>query len=202
MDTIRRYSFWNFGGLDSPLGTALLVCLVGALSYFAPKLEWASLFHPQTIWPVWPTGALLVGVLLQVPRRIWPILIPTSFASVVLFDIQTGVPAVSIVWFIAADAVQVLIAAFALSYFFEGVPRLNSVKAISKYLLFAVILAQSASAFLAAPGISGDYWFGWRVSFFSDALAFLSLTPAVLSWVSDGSTWLRKSVAYRLEASV
>src|ERR1700759_500157 len=39
-------------------------------------------------------------------------------------------------------------------------------------------------------------------SFFSDALAFLTLTPAVLSWVSDGSTWLRKSVAYRLEASV
>jgi signal transduction histidine kinase/integral membrane sensor domain MASE1 len=201
METIRRHSFSNFGGLDSPLSIALLVCLVAALSYFGPRLEWALILHPQTVWPLWPSCALLVAVLVLVPRRIWPILIPISFASIVLFDLQRGVPISSIAWFIAADTIEVVAAALCLSYFFDGVPRLNSVKAVAKYLLFAVILAPSAAAFLAAPGIGGDYWFGWRVSFFSDVLAFLTLTPAILSWVSGGRAWLRKSLAYHLEAA-
>jgi signal transduction histidine kinase len=140
-----------------------------------------------------------------VPRRIWPILIPISFASIVLFDLQKGVPIGSIVWFIPADTIEVLIAALCLSYFLDGPPRLNSVRALAKYLFFAVILAPSVAAFVAAPGItpsiSEDYWFGWRVSFFSEVLAFLTLTPAILSWVSGGRAWLRKSLAYHLEAA-
>jgi signal transduction histidine kinase/integral membrane sensor domain MASE1 len=201
VETIRRHFFSHFGGLDSPLSIALLGCLVAALSYFAPRLEWALILHPQTVWPLWPSCALLVSVLVLVPRRIWPILISISFASIVLFDLQKGVPIRSIAWFIAADTIEVLIAALCLSYFFDGVPTPNSVKAAAKYLLFAVILAPSAAAFLAAPGIGGDYWFGWRVSFFSDVLAFLTLTPAILSWVSGGRAWLRKSLAYHLEAA-
>ena len=201
METIRRHSFWNCGGLDSPLTTALLICLVAALSYFGPTLNWALMLHPQTVWPFWPSCALLVAVLVLVPRRIWPILIPISLTSIVLFDLQKGVPISSIAWFIAADTIEVVTAALCLSYFFDGAPKLNSVKAVAKYLLFAVILAPSAAAFLAAPGIGGGYWFGWRVSFFSEVVAFLTLTPAILSWVSSGPTWLRKSLAYHLEAA-
>jgi hypothetical protein len=60
METIRRHSFSNFGALDSPLTIALLICLVAALSYFGPTLEWALMLHPQTVWPLWPSCALLV----------------------------------------------------------------------------------------------------------------------------------------------
>jgi PAS domain S-box-containing protein len=201
METIRRHSYSNCGGLDSPFTTGLLICLVAALSYFGPTLNWALMLHPQTVWPLWPSSALLVAVLVLVPRRIWPILIPISLTSIVLFDLQKGVPISSIAWFIAADTIEVVAAALCLSYFFDGAPKLNSVKAVAKYLLFAVILAPSAAAFLAAPGIGGGYWFGWRVSFFSEVVAFLTLTPAILSWVSGGPAWLRKSLAYHLEAA-
>jgi PAS domain S-box-containing protein len=199
METARRHPFSNFGGLDSPLSIALLVCLVAALSYFGPRLEWALMLHPQTVWPLWPSCALLVALLVLVPRRIWPILIPISFASIVLFDLQMGVPISSIAWFIPADTVEVLLAALCLSYFFDGVPQLNSVKAVGKYLFFAVILAPSAAAFVAAPGIRGDYSYGWRVCFLSEVLAFLTLTPAILSWVTGCHAWVRKSLAYHLE---
>jgi len=191
----------NSGGLDSPLSIALLVCLVAALSYFGPRLQWSLMLHPQTVWPFWPSCALLVAVLVLVPRRIWPILIPISFACIVLFDLQLGVPLSSIVWFIVADTIEVLIAALCLSHFFDGAPRLNSVKAVAKYLLFAVVLAPSVAAFFAAPGIGRGYWFGWRVSFFSEVLAFLTLPPAIFSWVSGGRAWLRKSLAYHMEAA-
>lgn len=201
METIRRHPSLSYGELDSPLSIALLVCLVAALSYLAPSLEWALMLHPQTVWPLWPNCALLVAVLVLVPRRIWTVLIPISFASIVLFDLQKDVPIASIAWFIAADTIEVLIAASCLSYFFDGVPRLNSVKAVAKYLLFAVILAPSIAAFVAAPGIGGDYVFGWRVVFFSEVLALLTLTPVILSWFSGGRAWLRESRANHLEAA-
>jgi signal transduction histidine kinase len=128
--------------------------------------------------------------------------IPAAFAGFILFDLQAGVPVRSIAWFILADTVEVLIAALGLSYFFDGVPRLNSVTALSKYLFFTALLAPSAAAFLSASGIHGGYWPGWRICFLSEVLAFITLAPAILSWVSDGPAWARKSHAHRMELAL
>src|SRR5258705_3215777 len=185
---------------SSPLSTAALVCLVVALSYLDPKLEGAMILNPQTVWPVWPGCAILVSILLLVPGKIWPILIPAAFATFALYDLEAGVPVRSIAWFIPANTVQVLTSALCLRYCFHGIPRLNSVKAIAKYSFFAVILAPCLAAFFSARGIEGSYWDGWRVCFLSEALAFLTLTPAILSWFTEGSTFLRKPRAYQLEA--
>ena len=193
---------WNTGRSISPRQTVMFVCLVAALSYLAPKLEGTLIMHPRTIWPLWPGCALLVPVLLLVPRRTWLILMPVALASFALYDFEAGVPLRSIAWFLPADTVQVLIAAFCLTYFFEETPRLNSVEALAKYLCFVVILAPFTAAFLSAPGIrSGGYWNGWGISFFSEVLAFLTLTPAALSWVSNGRSWVRQSRTYHLEAA-
>jgi integral membrane sensor domain MASE1 len=173
--------------------------LVAVLSYLAPKIAGALLFHPQMVWPLWPGCVLLVSILLLVPLRIWPMVIPAAFAAFILFDLQAGVPVRSIAWFILADTVEVLTAALALNYFFDGLPRLNSVTALSKYLFFAVLLAPSAAAFLSAFGIHGAYWPSWRVCFLSEVLAFVTLAPALLSWVSDGPAWARKSRGNHLE---
>lgn len=198
METGRNRRPWNIDKLNSRFHTVVLVCLVTALSYLAPKLTSALLSHPQTVWPFWPGCALLVSVLLLVPPRIWPIVVPGAFAGFALFDVQAGVSITSITWFILADTVQVLTAVVCLSYFFDGVPQLNSLKAVSKYAFSAVLLAPSAGAFLSAVGIRGDYWNSWSISFFSEVLAFVTLTPAILSWVSKGPAW-RRSLAYYLE---
>ncbi len=199
METGRSRPSWNIAKLNSPFHTVILVCLVALLSYLAPKLAGALLLHPQTVWPLWPGCALLVPVLLLVPRRIWPIVIPAAFAAFVLYDLQAGVPVRSIAWFIPADTVEVLIAAFGLSYFSDRMPRLNSLKALGKYLFFVALLAPFTAAFLSAPGIRSDYWTGWKICFFSEVLALVTLTPAILGWVTDGPAWVRKSRAYHLE---
>ncbi len=172
METGRSRLSWNIAKLNSPFHTLILVCFVAVLSYVAPKLAGALILHPQTVWPLWPGCALLVSVLLLVSRRIWPLVIPAAFAAFVLYDLQAGVRIGSIAWFVLADTVQVLTTAFCLNYFFGGVPRLNSVKALSKYLFFAVLLAPFAAAFLSAFGIQGDYWTSWRISFLSEVLDF------------------------------
>jgi PAS domain S-box-containing protein len=184
---------------SSPRSVAALVCLVVALSYLAPKLEGAMILNPQTVWPFWPGCAILVSVLLLVPGRIWPILIPAAFATFALYDLEAGVPVKSIAWFLPANTVEVLTSALCLRYSFNGVPRLDSVKALAKYSFFAVILAPVGAAFFSANGIGGNYWKGWRVCFLSEALAFVTLTPAILSWISEGPAWLRKPRACYLE---
>jgi signal transduction histidine kinase len=199
MKTGRSRLPWNIAKLNSPFYTVILVCFVAVLSYFTLKLAGALILHPQTIWPLWPGCALLVSVLLLVPRRIWPLVILGAFAAFVLYDIQAGVRIGSIAWFIPADMVQVLTAAFCLNYFFDGVPRLNSVKALSKYLIFAVLLAPFAAAFLSARGIPGDYWTSWRICFFSEVLAFVALPPAIWGLFSNGPAWVQKPRAYLLE---
>ena len=153
---------------SSPLSTAALVCLTIALSYLAPKLEGAMMLNPRTVWPVWPGCAILVSILLLVPGRIWPILIPAAFATFALYDLEIGVPVKSIAWFIPA--------------------------------VIAVFLAPCLAAFLSAHGIEGNYWDGWKVSFLSEALAFVTLTPAILSWFTEGSAFVRKPRAYHVEA--
>src|SRR6266403_5305597 len=185
METGRSPLSWNMTKPKSPLQTVILVCLVLLVSYFAPKLAGALLLHPKTAWPLWPGCAVLVSVLLFVPRRIWPVVIAAAFAGFILYDLQAGVPIASIAWFIPADTVQVLVAALGLSYSFDRAPQLNSVRALSKYSFFAVFLGPFAAAFLSAFGIPGDYWTSWVICFVSEVLAFVTLTPAILSGVSN-----------------
>ena len=78
-----------------------------------------------------------------------------------MYDLSVGVPLRSIAWFVPANTVQVLTSALCLRYFFDGVPRLNSLKTLAKYSIFAVILAPFGAAFLSASGIgAGNYWDG------------------------------------------
>jgi PAS domain S-box-containing protein len=193
---------WKIVKVDSAFHTVILACLVALLLYLATTLAGALLLHPQTVWPIWPGCALLVTVLLLIPRRTWPSVIPAAFAAFVLYDLQAGVPIGSVVWFLLADTVQVLIAALFVSHFFDGVPRLNSAGAFGKYALFAVLLGPYAAAFLSAFGIPGDYWISWKISFLSEVLAFIILAPAILGWIGDGPAWVRKSRAYHVEFAV
>jgi PAS domain S-box-containing protein len=182
--------------------TWLVVCVTTALSYLVPKLAGVLSSNPQTVWPLWPGCAILVTGLLLVRLNVWPVLIPASFIGFAVADLQAGVPLSSIAWFIPGNTVEVLISALGLRYCFDGVPRLNSVKALAKYCSFAIVLAPFAGAFLSAHGIGHDYWTSWKIVFLSEVLAFVTVTPALLSWLSEGRVLLRKSRAVHLEGVV
>ena len=70
------------------LKTLILVSLVVAVSYVAARVGQALSFQPGIVSPLWPANAILVSVLLLVPRRIWPILIIVTFATYLRFDLQ------------------------------------------------------------------------------------------------------------------
>ena len=195
-------SSWNLAHLNSRFHTGILVCFVAILSYFAAKFGGTLIIGSRGGWPLWLGNVFLVSILLLVPRRIWPILIAAAFAAFILYDLQRGHTIRSIAWLILADTVEVIIATLCLSYFFKGVPRLNSVRALAKFSLFAVILAPCMGAFFVALGVDGNYWTNWGTSFFSEAIAYLTLMPAIFGWVSKEPARSRKSHAHYVEAAI
>jgi PAS domain S-box-containing protein len=193
--------WWDVRHVNSGFRTVLLVCFVAILSYGASALGAALVLRPQMLSTLWPGCVLLVAVLLLVRRKTWPVLIATALAMFIFNDLHNGVPAGTAGLLALADTVEILIAAFCLSYFFQGVPRLNSIKALAKFSLFAVILAPALGALVGALAVPGSYWTNWRTSFFSEALGFLTLMPAVLSWVGKSSPGKYKSRGYYLEGA-
>jgi PAS domain S-box-containing protein len=186
---------------DSPFYTVILVCLVAFLSYLTAKLGGALVLRPEMLWPVWPGCAFLVAVLLLMPRRIWPILIAAGLGGFVVYDLQAGLTLRPTVLLILADTVEVLIATLGVSYSFDGLPRLNSVKSLARYSFFAVILAPLASAFISTAAFDANFWIRWRSGYFTEALALLTLTPAILGWVSMRRAGMQKSRAFYFEAA-
>jgi signal transduction histidine kinase len=181
--------------------TALLTLLVGLGSYITARLGGTLGLPPQGASALWPGCALLVSVLLLLPRGMWPALIPAGLAGFVVHDLQVGFPPLTIVLFILADIIEITIVAFGLRYWFDGIPRLNSLKALAKYSLVAVLLGPLIGTFVGAFAISGYFFTNWRMFFFSEAMAFLTVTPAFLSWAHPDSLQKNVSPQSRLEGA-
>jgi integral membrane sensor domain MASE1 len=180
MRSIDSRSSLRAANPDSRFHTLILICLVAFLSFLLAKLGGALVLRPQMLWPLWPGCAFLAAVLLLVPRRIWPILLIAGLAGFSLYDLLSGLTLRPIAFLILSDTVEVLVAAVGVSYAIGGPPRLNSIKSLAKYSFFAVILAPLAAAFIGTAAFSGNYWTRWRIDFFTEVLALLTLTPAIL----------------------
>ena len=190
---------WTTAAQIYPIPTAVLALLVAVLSYLAARLGGELAVPPQQASALWPGNAVLVSVLLLVPRRTWPVLIPAALAGFVLCDLSVGFPPSTSALYILADAVEIIIITVGLGYTFDGVPRLNTLKALASYSLFAILIGPIIGTFVGAFAIPGFFLTNWRIFFFSEAIAFLTLTPAVLSWASSRSVRAHRSVESRLE---
>ena len=174
----------TLGTRGSWLHATVAVCTVFFLSYFVAMLGGVLVVRPQMVWPLWPGCALLVAVLLQTERRvIWPALLMAGLAGFALYDFSVGLPIRTTLLFLLADTVEILVATLGVTWAFGGKPRLNSIKALAKYSIFALVLAPASVASLGASATRGGYRLGWEVSFLTEALALLTLTPAILSWI-------------------
>ena len=185
----------------SPQRVAVLASFVAVLCYLVARVGGALILRPQLVSPLWLGNVVLVAVLLLVPREIWPIVLPAGLAGFLVYDVQAGEPIRSVIWFILSNAAEVLAAAFFLHMSFGGVPRLNSVKALVKYSYCAVLLAPLVGAFFGALSSGSHYWSSWKLAFFSEALGFLTLMPAILGWVKEIRTRAQKPLTYYLEGT-
>jgi PAS domain S-box-containing protein len=182
----------------SAFGVVALVCLVAVLSYLAAKLGGTLVLRPEMIWPVWPGCAFLLAVLLLTPRKIWLALLIAGLSGFALYDAQERLPVRATSFLLVADSIEILVAALGVFYVFGGTPRLNNIRSLAKYSFFAVILAPVSVASAATLAFEGDSW--W-VGFFTEALALLTLTPAILGWAEIAVRRVKKPKTHYLEAA-
>src|SRR5277367_439985 len=196
MSTAARVP-WKTSELDSPLLTVVLSCLVAAVCYLADGLASVLGIPPDNTASFWSATPFLVAVMLLTSRRIWPALLVAGLGAIAFHDFQSGVPIGFALWDSVGNAAEVLVATFGIGIAFKGVPELSSVKNLAKYFAIAVVLAPLVSALLGANySMPGEYWLEWRIWFFADALGYLTVTLAIISWVQDGRAWARKSHNY------
>jgi len=195
VDTAR--STWIIANPVSYSRAVILAAFVALICYASCRVAYALTIPPDHVSLFWPTVPFLVAVVVLSPRKLWPALTVAGLVGMALGDLQNGTPAASMVWFLSADAVGVLVATLGIDLFLQGLPRLVSLEAFGKYTLVAVISASSASAFVGAKASTrGTYWLQWSLWFFSDALAFLTVAPAVLTWFREGREWRQKPHNY------
>ena len=189
------------GKLHSPFRTAILASLLPVLCYLAARLAGMLTVGPERLAPLWPGCALLLAVLLRQPRKSWPLLMVAGLSGFALYDLRVGLSLHSIGLLILADTVELLIAALGVRYPFEGPPLFNGLKSFGRYSLFAVILGPILGAVVGAAAFRRFYWANWAGGFLTEALALLTVTPAILSWVGSPQTKPKRlRPAYYLEA--
>ena len=155
--------------------------LVGFICYISTEVGFAHKFPPHNISPLWPTGAILFGILVVAPVRHWG---AYTFAAYFTSAVKAGWSLTAIL-FLAAAVVEVFIAAAAVRRFAGGLRAFDNLRNLIVYLLVAVVLAPVTAAFVGGFAGGGEsYWFYWRVWLLSEALAYLTLAPAILTWIA------------------
>ena len=173
--------------------------LVGFICYVSTEVGFAHKSPPHNISPLWPTGAILFGIIVVAPVRHWWAYTLAAYFTSVLNDARAGFP-VSGVLFLSAALIEVFIAAAAVRRFAGGLRAFDNLRNLIVYLLAAVVLAPATSAFVGAFAGGGEsYWFYWRVWLLSEALAYLTLAPAILTWIAGVRSVGRTSIPRGIE---
>ena len=197
--TNNAKGIWIHAKRSYPPPAAVLALLLGLASYCSAVLG-ADFLSLQGISILWPGNALLVSVLLLVPRKDWPILILACFTGFFLHDLKSHLAPPTIAVFMLSNTIEVLTVAVGLEYCFEGLPQLNSSKALVRFSVVGLHGALFGSV-VGAFASSGTYWATWRVFFLGNLVALLTLTQVFLSLLSSGLGSILRSSKLRVEAA-
>ena len=178
------------------------VLLVG-LACFLGTATVAKNFPPLYVSPVWPTNSILLCALVATPVGHWWAYALAGFFSSVYHNAHSGAPFFHIPVFLSADVIEVVIAALGVRLFAAGLGAFESLRNLVAYLV-VIIVAPFVSSFVSANAAPAEeHWILWRSWFLTDASGYLTLAPALLTWISFPRTTLSTaSRARKIEAGL
>ncbi len=162
------------------VATALLVCVacgVGAAAGNAVRFP-----HTGTAILYPPYAIVTAALLLSSPRRWWIYLLAGSVGTFWSHR-AAGEPIAFVLMTEIANYAQALLAAWGVRRFDDSRGRLDTLKAMAAFLLFAVVLGPTVGAFIGAGAVAldrGGYWLAWRPWLLSNVLTGLTLLPVIL----------------------
>lgn len=190
------------------LRTVGLALLVGISYYVGTRLGFALTPSGQPNSTFWPPNAILLAALLLAPRRTWWTFLLAVLPAHMFAQLQSGVPVWTAVGWFTTNTAEALVGAFCITRFSDGKPVFESVRGVFSFVVFGVLIAPFATSFLDAgavviTGWGRGYWPLGAERFWTNALAELTVVPAIVLSSSNGISWIRKTSPSRIgEASL
>src|SRR4029077_19365639 len=142
----------------------LIIALLVAVSYYAGS-QIGFFFTPadQPISTFWPPNAILLGVFLLTPPRIWWVFVLAVLPAHLLIQLQVGVPVLSAVGWFVGNTSEALLGAGCIQFLKKDTSLFETVKGVVIFLAFGVGLATLVTSFLDAgstvlTGAGHNYW--------------------------------------------
>lgn len=190
---------------ETRLRRPLTVALLAAVAYYVTaRIGFIFALEPGPVSTLWMPNSILLATLLLVPKRSWWIVflavIPAHFAS----ELQSGVPPLISLALFASNSAQALIGAIAICYFVRDRLRFDRFRDIVVFVFFGAFLAPLLSSFLDIGAWRySSYWEIWRIRFFSNVLAAITLIPVIVTWAeADIKGALKASLARWVEVGM
>ena len=169
----------------------VLVALSVSAAYFVgAKVGFALTFQPHPVSTLWPPNSILFAALLLSPVRWWWFLLLAVFPAHFLSQLNADIPLpMMFCWFIS-NCTEALIGAALFRYLSKRV-SLDTSYRVGIFILVA-ILGPFLSSFLDAGFVvlnqfgTSTYWDVFRMRFFSNVLASLTLVPLIVTWKRGG----------------
>ena len=187
---------------------ALAALLVAVAYYIGAKIGLALTFKPHPVSTLWPPNAILFAALLLSPTRWWWFLLAAALPAHILTELHADIPLTMILCWFISNCGEALIGASLLRYITRQKVRLDSMYHTGLFIL-ASLLAPFLSSFLDSAFVvlnrfgTSPYWDVFRMRFFSNVFASLTLVPLIVTWRVGGIRSLYIAPAQRyLEASI
>ena len=187
VNTIEASRGYQFGRREKLLRAAGAALLVSGAYYIGANLGFALTFQPHPVSTLWPPNSILLAALLLSQTRSWWFLLLAAFPAHLLVEINQDIPWTMILCWFVSNCSEALIGALIFRYFIKSETRFDNTHHVSIFIL-AALLAAFLSSFLDAAfvmlnrfGVS-PYWAVFRMRFFSNVLASLTLVPLIVTW--------------------
>lgn len=166
---------------------ALAMLLVGSAYYVGAKIGFALTFKPHPVSTLWPPNSILFAALLLSRPRSWWLLLLAAFPTHLLVQLDADIPMAMILSWFVSNCSEALLGASILRYLIKSELRFDNTHHVSMFIMVALVgpflssFLDSAFVMLNRFGES-TYWTVFRMRFFSNVLASLTLVPLIVTW--------------------
>jgi diguanylate cyclase (GGDEF)-like protein/PAS domain S-box-containing protein len=189
-------------------GTAIVLGCVSGGAILLNAASWGA----GSISILWPATALLIGILICLPRRQWPVYLAISVVIDLLINvfIPPARPFSGMLYLAACNVIEVTLAAWLLQPVFSPQRYLTRPDQLVRLLIYGVLLAPGVASLLAACYLSGSFgrptfeaFLDW---FTADALGISIITPLYLGFQKrspfSNRSWLEVAFLFGLLGAV
>jgi signal transduction histidine kinase/integral membrane sensor domain MASE1 len=181
--------------------TATTALLLAVAYYVGAKAGLVLRFPHSTPSVIWPPNSILTATLLLASPRRWWIYLLAVLPAHLAAELPTAWPTPLVLGLYLTNCSEALVAAIGVRRFSDAPARLDTLRRVGVFILFAVFLATFLSTFADAAIVTAtrneSYWLVWRTRFFSNFVTEFTVVPAILTAATFRRSWITGASSQR-----